>query len=215
MPEYLIGSQQGVQIRYNDAMVSRQHAKLIIDQQGQYWIEDLFSSNGTTINGVSIGKKLLQPNDRISFAGRINTDLLSLLKQVNMAVAINHLKKIDDDYQAQKKKIKDGQLMGNLIRIVPMSLLSTISLVVGKNAENPQLMYMLSGASVVVLIILVYLSHRKSQAIEKELYDLNQRFQMSYRCPNASCNRPLGDTSYSNLLQQEKCISCKTRYYES
>ncbi|MFZ5919083.1 MAG: FhaA domain-containing protein [Chloroflexota bacterium] len=48
--------------------VSRHHAQLR-QRQGQWWIIDLDSANGTTVNGQSVSQAILHPGDVISIAG--------------------------------------------------------------------------------------------------------------------------------------------------
>jgi VWFA-related protein len=50
----------------NDPLVGGQHARLRLNEQGQYVLEDLKSKNGVSVNGVRIAEPvILQPNDRI------------------------------------------------------------------------------------------------------------------------------------------------------
>jgi hypothetical protein len=49
------------------AAASSQHAALRIKEDGNYYLQDLGSSNGTRVNGVLIEEALLQDNDQIAF----------------------------------------------------------------------------------------------------------------------------------------------------
>src|SRR5678816_1997774 len=49
-------------IRTDDAMVSRKHS-MIRMEQGRFYVEDLGSSNGTHVNDVRVTKHLLTHND--------------------------------------------------------------------------------------------------------------------------------------------------------
>jgi len=53
----------------NDDMVSRQHAQLIIMNNGQVLIKDLGSTNGTFVNGNRIREYYLKPADIVKCAG--------------------------------------------------------------------------------------------------------------------------------------------------
>ena len=51
-----------------DTKVSRPHARIWVDEEGQYWIEDLDSKHGTFIDGKNIkgmGKVKLKPNVKV------------------------------------------------------------------------------------------------------------------------------------------------------
>lgn len=51
-------------LSYND--VSRKHAVIYFNNQGQVVVEDLGSTNGTFVNGIKITSKILQPGDRLT-----------------------------------------------------------------------------------------------------------------------------------------------------
>lgn len=59
-----IGRSQENDIVISDQSVSRVHVELFQDDEGNVFITDLNSTNGTTINGVRmVGSQILQPND--------------------------------------------------------------------------------------------------------------------------------------------------------
>ena len=60
-----IGRRSDNTIRLVDAKVSRNHAKIIATHDG-FLIEDMQSSNGTSVNGEKIETRLLQSNDTIT-----------------------------------------------------------------------------------------------------------------------------------------------------
>src|SRR5690606_4013881 len=61
----VMGRHPECEVVLESASVSRQHA-MIIKQDGQFFIEDLHSRNGTFVNGQLIaGRKLLQDGDRL------------------------------------------------------------------------------------------------------------------------------------------------------
>ena len=63
--EVVIGRSETADLRIDDALVSRQHARLVFDG-GPITITDLGSQRGTYVNGVRVtGARVLQPNDRI------------------------------------------------------------------------------------------------------------------------------------------------------
>ncbi len=67
--ELLVGRMPDCEIVIDDPSVSKNHARLTWDQGSQRaTLEDLKSSNGTTVNGISVrAPKVLQDTDEISF----------------------------------------------------------------------------------------------------------------------------------------------------
>lgn len=69
-PVTVIGRGQEADIRLSDAQVSRRHAE--IRMEGDiFLLADLGSTNGTTVNGVAIGRREIVPGDRIGVGGTV------------------------------------------------------------------------------------------------------------------------------------------------
>ena len=66
--EVTIGRSRKSDIYINDPFMSKEHARIFLEE-GQYYIEDLKSTNGTLLNGREIKGKCvkLSENDKISF----------------------------------------------------------------------------------------------------------------------------------------------------
>jgi pSer/pThr/pTyr-binding forkhead associated (FHA) protein len=60
----LIGRATECQIQTQDAMVSRRHARIVWD--GNYWIEDLGSSNGVFVGSEKVQRAAIRPGDTVS-----------------------------------------------------------------------------------------------------------------------------------------------------
>ena len=64
-PPCVLGRGKGVDLAFPDPTISQQHA-LILDLEGQVWIQDLESANGVYVNNRKIvGKALIKPGDSI------------------------------------------------------------------------------------------------------------------------------------------------------
>jgi two-component system, cell cycle response regulator len=65
-PEVLIGRASAAGLRLHDDGISRRHAR-ILQKDGELFIEDLESANGTLVNGERVQKQSLQDGDKIRF----------------------------------------------------------------------------------------------------------------------------------------------------
>ncbi len=61
----VLGRSSDADIRFDSPMVSRRHAELAQDPDGQWWLSDLCSHNGTHINGHAVTQQQLQHLDQI------------------------------------------------------------------------------------------------------------------------------------------------------
>jgi serine phosphatase RsbU (regulator of sigma subunit)/pSer/pThr/pTyr-binding forkhead associated (FHA) protein len=64
-PHNVIGRAPGVAILLDHDTVSRKHAEIYVDPFGRWWVGDLQSTNGTSVNGERVQERLLRPMDRI------------------------------------------------------------------------------------------------------------------------------------------------------
>jgi sigma-B regulation protein RsbU (phosphoserine phosphatase) len=60
-----IGRSTSLPIVIDHHTVSRRHAEIVRDPFGRYWIRDLASTNGTTVNGETVKERVLSPGDDI------------------------------------------------------------------------------------------------------------------------------------------------------
>ena len=65
----LIGSAPDCGLRLADPFVSSRHARVRFLKSGSYRLEDLGSTNGTLVDGVPVGRALLEPGMRIDVGG--------------------------------------------------------------------------------------------------------------------------------------------------
>jgi pSer/pThr/pTyr-binding forkhead associated (FHA) protein len=61
----VIGRAREAQIFLDSRTISRRHAELSCDPFGRWWIRDLGSHNGTSVNGNRITEHLLKLGDQI------------------------------------------------------------------------------------------------------------------------------------------------------
>lgn len=60
----VIGRGADVEVRVIDDEISRRHARIAVLGK-EFWVEDLASKNGTTVNGVSVRRETLSDGDKI------------------------------------------------------------------------------------------------------------------------------------------------------
>ena len=74
-PETLIGRAEGCHVVVNEGLVSRRHARILVER-GRAYIEDLGSANGTFVNQARLnGRTLLFPGDHV-FVGTCEIEFL-------------------------------------------------------------------------------------------------------------------------------------------
>lgn len=70
--EAIIGRSSSAHVHLPHIGVSRRHARLVCDDEGRYFVEDLGSRNGTYVNGERVTRRLLGFGDEIRIGNRID-----------------------------------------------------------------------------------------------------------------------------------------------
>ena len=66
-----LGRGDQADVKIDDTLVSRMHARIFTHENGSYVIEDLDSRNGTVVNGMAITKQVLTYGDRIQIGSSL------------------------------------------------------------------------------------------------------------------------------------------------
>jgi two-component system cell cycle response regulator len=69
--QYIVGRDNEAGFVVSRSSVSRQHARLFVDDSGSWWVEDLNSTNGTFINELRIKLQQLTDSDQVRFGDAI------------------------------------------------------------------------------------------------------------------------------------------------
>src|SRR5258705_353684 len=69
--QYIVGRDSEAGFVVSRSSVSRQHARLYVDDDGNWWVEDLNSTNGTFVNEVRVRAQLLTDADQVRFGDAI------------------------------------------------------------------------------------------------------------------------------------------------
>ncbi len=70
-PQYVVGRDSEAGFVVSRSSVSRQHARLYMDDGGTWWVEDLNSTNGTFVNESRIKNQSLSDSDQVRFGDAI------------------------------------------------------------------------------------------------------------------------------------------------
>jgi len=69
--EYIVGRDSEAGFVVSRSSVSRQHARLYVDAHGNWWVEDLSSTNGTFVNESRVRVQQLKDSDQVRFGDAI------------------------------------------------------------------------------------------------------------------------------------------------
>ena len=97
--EMVIGRGADLDLVLAEDMVSRKHAKLIVEGGNLLSILDLGSTNGTFVNGEKIRRATLNPNDRVL----IGTSIIKIIlaKEMRQRIETGAVKRIMEDLAAR------------------------------------------------------------------------------------------------------------------
>ncbi|MGC8926509.1 MAG: FHA domain-containing protein [Myxococcota bacterium] len=130
--EYIIGRKSDIDIVIVEDMVSRMHAKITLNN-GQIYIQDLGSTNGTFVNGERIKRVRLKEGDRILVGTSLfrleRGEVKKVVGQVKINKAVVKEEERHQPQQVQRKTTLGGPSInqGTLTEIPMADLLQMIS----------------------------------------------------------------------------------------
>jgi len=95
----LIGRDASCELPLTDGSVSRRHARVELDEHGRIWVEDLGSTNGTTIGGIPVRERTLLPDGGTFVVGGVTLrlDRLSLKELAHLTKVVERLSLANKD----------------------------------------------------------------------------------------------------------------------
>jgi pSer/pThr/pTyr-binding forkhead associated (FHA) protein len=210
-----IGKAEDNDFVVNDPHVSRYHARLLRDEEGCLFLEDVASTNGTFVNGSQIVKKRVSPTDLILLGENYKLELSDVLKAGNdYSEDFARLKRVYDTYIEQKVKIQSSnQFKIRLFQTLPFAFIGIIGVLISTLGKGSAVLF---GISLFVTICVpmagIYLGAKQSAKIPRQLQDLSNRFKIDYVCPK--CGTFLGEIPWESLSNRKQCpvSSCKAKW---
>lgn len=199
--------------------VSRKHATITIDDNGYWWLEDRWSTNGTYIreddgcfrkigDKEHPGKCRISPMTFIRLGNEDSTGCCFYAKQTEQYGNFNDefefiQNKIETIVQNGEKQLKMLKIQKMVLRIIPG--LAAFAWYLFDKSPNGIFMKMLIPIVANPLIEFMYNTNEKKKEIEKMIKEQKKMFS---QCPNPECTHSLSDTEVA-LLQ---CGTCKIKH---
>lgn len=229
--EIIIGKEGNQPFAIGDPNVSRQHAKLVADENtASLILTDLNSTNGTFIHDGTTYMRLY-PNqpykvgyDTMIRLGPVTCFHIRKLfqhekpaskqdhqhqeKKEEEKIDITQLYTVYNKYNVERKSIeKRKNVVGGLrsLTILCTMIGGGVSYFLG---GNPVITIMIT---VILITLLLLLAHTlDSKLVERK--DKNERdYKINYCCPK--CHVSLAGKYYENILAEGQCPKCKVKYY--
>jgi len=202
----------------DDTISNNGHLKIEVKPNGKM----IFHHNGTNdtkINGVSIKKTTIDPDDTVEL-GDFKISGINLLRKINKVVYKSRtnfteefklLLPMYEEYEEQKKKIEKPSFIPKLIRI-SLSLSVVLVLIFFTDSIPEGSRYaLIAGAGVIATIFSGIGTGKKSK--KKKLDDLNLKYEDDIRCPK--CRVPMHRKSSYTWRSKGRCINdnCDVEFF--
>ncbi len=206
MQTFIIGTDGNQPFKIASQMVSREHAKVTIDDNGQWTIEDLNSTNGTFVrdergNLVRVSRMGITPETFIClgpdtalgckfYACHLTADEDDYSREFAL------LEKFSSEFTEKTARVeRTSELVTKSIGGISLVLLAG-SFLIADQGTNVQLLRV--GTALSTCSSLLY-SPRKT--IKK----LNAHYTELFKCPNPNCNNKLTLKEIADC----QCVKCK------
>jgi hypothetical protein len=210
-----IGKAEDNDFTVDEAYVSRYHAKLIRDGNGNLFIEDAGSTNGTFVNGDQVIRKKISATDRITLGEYYTLDIKKVLKFNNdYSEEFAALKSVYDTYIREKIRIQSSnQFKTRLFQSLPFAVIGVAGLVIGfAGRGNYSIMIASFLLAICAPTVGVYFGAKQSAKIPELLQNIANQFKIDYVCPK--CGAFLGEIPWESLANKKQCpiASCRAKW---
>lgn len=206
MQTFIIGTDGNQPFKIASSMVSREHAKVTIDDKGQWTIEDLNSTNGTFVRDetgrlVRVSMMPITPETFICLGpdtalGCKFYACHLIAEDGDYSHEFSLLKKFSKEYSEKIARVeRTSEMVTKSIGSISLVLLAG-SFLIADQGTNVQLLRV--GTALSTCSSLLY-SPRKT--IKK----LSTHYTELFKCPNPNCNSKLSQKEIDDC----QCVKCK------
>lgn len=193
--------------------VSRKHCLIDVCDDGTWIIENLKEENSTFVNGLSVEKKVLNKNDKVTLGiDNFPLDLGAISEIVYRIIPktadIRPLKKVWENYEEESLKQVIAERRFNALRgatgIVTMIAI-VLAMFLGHN------IYYLAAYSFAIFLVLAFTikAYRDSTRNPLQKKKLASDFRKQYVCPNCGHHFTM---NYDELSVYDSCPWCKAKF---
>lgn len=204
MKQFILGTEGNQPFEIKQTGVSHQHARVTIDDDGVWTLEDLNSTNGTFIRDENgdmrrVGTMVITPMTFICL-GPSNANGCSFyaihLQNKNFVEEFQYLNELEDEFDA---KAESSETMAKRMRmlIASASLIALVGSFVVQHGPL-QLMLLRLGSAVSLLSTIFFNPGEKKKKLQEE----REKF---HACPNPKCVNILK----SRDIRMMQCSKCK------
>lgn len=207
--EYLLGrcSESALSIPAESNAVSSRHARLTIGDEGQWWLEDLDSTNGTFVRDDTgdfhrVFRKRITPETVVRLGDRAQGHIFMAYRvgqpKADYMREFQALRKLmDAQIQAEQSQEHRMTIYGWIAKLSGLAALGILSLIKESSLDPTPRYFIIAGTPAVVGLMF-----QKSISQAKKL---RKRREKLFICPK--CFRPLSERE----VEQGKCDKCKAQ----
>ena len=198
-----------------DPEVSRYHAMLTQEENGDLLLKDLDSTNGTFVNDSQIIKKKVFADDKITLGTSYTLYVSDLLKSDNdYSDDFAKLKDVYENYIKEKVNVQSkNQFKTRIFQSLPFAMIGIFGVSMGFRGKTGNSLLIISFIVAVCAPVLgIYFGARQAAKIPKLLQNLANQFKIDYVCPK--CGAFLGEIPWESLQNKKTCpvSSCKAKW---
>lgn len=210
MKTIILGKEGNQPFKIKNEDVSRRHAQITIDDNNEWVLEDLQSTNGTFIrdekgNLVRIGKVGINPMTFICLGPENSKGCFFYAKQVenygNFSEEYEYLNEIEDEYDEKTEKLEKSDQNQKLM-IFGLNVLVMIVTFFTKSLDDIIPDFRLNIMRTVPVLSTGFAAFYNTSGMKKKLKAEQDKF---HHCPNPLCSHILK----SSEIREMKCSKCK------